>query len=97
MIDNAFDFDITIPLIIHMRNIASSVGVCEIYNFFDKKFQITTYLRQHAGKVIYCTFVRIHLAISLQFLVVRSRLWKPLNDSIVEISCCLLTQREHFW
>lgn len=89
MTDNAFDFDITIPLIIHMRNIASSVWVCEIYNFFDKKFQITTYLRQHAGKVIYCTFVRIHLAISLQFLVVRSRIWKPLNDSIVEISSCI--------
>lgn len=34
MTDNAFDFDINIPLIIHMRNIASSVWVCEIYNFF---------------------------------------------------------------
>lgn len=74
MTDSASGFDINIPSIIHMRNIASSIWGCEIYNFFDKTFQITTYLRQHAGKVIYCTFVRTHLEVSFQFLVVRSRI-----------------------
>lgn len=74
MTDSASDFDINIPLIIHMRNIAISIWDCEIYNFFAKTLQITTYLRQHAGKVIYCTFVRTYLAVSFQFLVVRLRI-----------------------
>lgn len=77
MTDNAPDFDINIPLIIHMRNIAISIWDCEIYNFFfffAKTVQITTYPRQHAGKVIYCTFIRTYLAVSFQFLVVRLRI-----------------------
>lgn len=79
MYDSASDFDINIPLVINMRNIASSIWGYEIYNLLDKTFQITVYLRQHAGKVIYCTFVRTHLATSFQFGVVRSTIQKPLK------------------
>lgn len=49
MYDSASDFYINIPSIIHMRNIAGSIWVMK-YVVFYKTFQITTYLRQHAGK-----------------------------------------------
>lgn len=39
MADNAFDFDINIPWIILMRNIASSTWGCEIYKFFIRNFK----------------------------------------------------------
>lgn len=74
MTDTASDFDINILSVIHMRNIASSFWGCEIYNLLNKTFQITMYLRRHAGKVIYYTFVRTHLETSFWFLVVRSRI-----------------------
>lgn len=79
MTDSASDFGINIPSVIHIRNIDSSIWGYEIYNLLGKTFQITVYLRQHAGKVIYFTFVRTHLATSFQSWVVRSRIQKPLK------------------
>lgn len=77
MTDNS-DFDINIPSVICMIIIVSSVGAVK-YILSDKTFQNTTYLRQHARKVVYCTFVRTRLAVSFQFLVVRSRIQRPLK------------------
>lgn len=58
MIDIAFDIDI--PSVIHIRSTASYSLGCEIDTFFDTTFQITMYLKQHAGKLIYCIFVRTY-------------------------------------
>lgn len=50
MTDSASDFGINIPSVIHIRNIDRTIWGCEIYNLLGKTFQITVYLRQHAGK-----------------------------------------------